>query len=72
MIINNLLRKLFSSGKSSFFRQNINSLKKTSLSKNPVDGTIILIFGMDKQKGVRVEVKRTYLYRGWALALKRH
>ena len=36
MIINNLLRKLFTVGKSSFFRQNINNLKKTSLSKNPV------------------------------------
>ena len=36
MIINNLLRKLFTKGKSSFFGQNINNLKKTSLSKNPV------------------------------------
>ena len=36
MIINNLLRKLFTKGKSSFFRQNINNLKNTSLSKNPV------------------------------------
>ena len=36
MIINNLLRKLFTKGKSSFFRQNINNLKKTFLSKNPV------------------------------------
>ena len=36
MIIDNLLRKLFTKGKSSFFGQNINNLKKTSLSKNPV------------------------------------
>ena len=36
MIINNLFRKLFTKGKSSFFGQNINNLKKTSLSKNPV------------------------------------
>ena len=36
MITNNLLRKLFTFGKSSFFRQNIDNLKKTSLSKNPV------------------------------------
>ena len=33
MINNNLLRKLFTWGKSSFFMQNINNLKKTSLSK---------------------------------------
>ena len=36
MINSNLLRKLFNKGKSSFFGQNINNLKKTSLSKNPV------------------------------------
>ena len=36
MIINNLLRKLFTKGKSLFFVQNINNLKKTFLSKNPV------------------------------------
>ena len=35
MIINNLLRKLFTKGKSSFFVQNINNLK-SSVSKNPV------------------------------------
>ena len=36
MIINNLLRKLFTLGKSSFLRQNINNLKKRSQLKNPL------------------------------------
>ena len=37
MIINNLLRKLFTKGKISFSGQNIDNLKKTSLLKNPVE-----------------------------------
>ena len=72
MIINNLLRKLFTLGKSSFLRQNINNFKKTSQSKNPVRKLIlnaILIctidkIGADSEEGGRGGVKLNSLKKG--------